>query len=227
MWISSNYFLPPQSCRFFREEWLTLVLRWQPLSTWGMDLLEMVYWNDEVYGSNCGRCPVFIHDFPYSPWFQWLPSIQRVFILVVLYRTAWTCMAPSSNPTAVHSVVWSVVPNWPISGIGQYCPTAYADWPILGTLTNIWPNWPILLLIWSFWSFRETGDGCPKEYMHRNSELDVASKEEERKRQDITAKLLVWLYQSFRGIRGQPNQRLEGRIPLTYTRIYFTGYNDK
>src|SRR5438552_14823386 len=23
--------------------------------------------NDEVYGSNCGRCPVFIHDLPYSP----------------------------------------------------------------------------------------------------------------------------------------------------------------
>jgi hypothetical protein len=26
----------------------------------------------------------------------------------------------------------------PIGGIGQYCPTAYADWPILATLTNIW-----------------------------------------------------------------------------------------
>jgi hypothetical protein len=23
--------------------------------------------NDEVYGSNCGRCPVFIHDLLYSP----------------------------------------------------------------------------------------------------------------------------------------------------------------
>jgi hypothetical protein len=26
-------------------------------------------------------------------------SIQRVFVLVALYRTAQTCMAPSSNPT--------------------------------------------------------------------------------------------------------------------------------
>jgi hypothetical protein len=23
--------------------------------------------NDEVYGSNCGICPVFIHDLSYSP----------------------------------------------------------------------------------------------------------------------------------------------------------------
>jgi len=64
-----------------------------------MNLLEMVHLNDEVYGSIGGRCSVFIHDMPYSPRFQWLPSIQRIFILVVLYRTAWTCMAPSSNPT--------------------------------------------------------------------------------------------------------------------------------
>ena len=25
--------------------------------------------NDEVYGSSCGRCPVFIHDLLYSPRF--------------------------------------------------------------------------------------------------------------------------------------------------------------
>ena len=37
------------------------------LSTCGMNLLGMVHWNDEVYGSNCGRCPVFIHDLSYSP----------------------------------------------------------------------------------------------------------------------------------------------------------------
>jgi hypothetical protein len=29
--------------------------------------LGMVHLNDEVYGSNCGRCPVFIHDLLYSP----------------------------------------------------------------------------------------------------------------------------------------------------------------
>jgi hypothetical protein len=29
--------------------------------------LEMVHLNDEVYGSIGGRCPVFIHDLPYSP----------------------------------------------------------------------------------------------------------------------------------------------------------------
>jgi hypothetical protein len=23
--------------------------------------------NDEVCGSNCGKCPVFIHDLPYYP----------------------------------------------------------------------------------------------------------------------------------------------------------------
>jgi hypothetical protein len=27
----------------------------------------IVHWNDEVYGSNCGRCPVFIHDLLYYP----------------------------------------------------------------------------------------------------------------------------------------------------------------
>jgi hypothetical protein len=29
--------------------------------------LGMAHLNDEVYGSNGGRCPVFIHDLPYSP----------------------------------------------------------------------------------------------------------------------------------------------------------------
>jgi hypothetical protein len=29
--------------------------------------LGVVHLNDEVYGSNCGRCPVFIHELLYSP----------------------------------------------------------------------------------------------------------------------------------------------------------------
>jgi hypothetical protein len=41
------------------------------------------------------------------------------------------------NPLHTNFGSCGVVPNWPIGGIGQYCPTAYADWPILGTLTNI------------------------------------------------------------------------------------------
>jgi hypothetical protein len=47
--------------------------------------LEMVHWNDEVYGFIGGRCSVF------------------------MYRTAWTCMAPSSNSTCLASDIYASV----------------------------------------------------------------------------------------------------------------------